>query len=788
MYSHRAFPILLLAVLGLAACSRDPNVAKQRYVQSGDSYAQKNRFKEASIQYRNALKIDPRYGVAHYKLAITDLKLSPPDVVEAVKELRRAVELTPENRKEHWDAMVKLSEIYLGPLSPHDEPLMQEVEKYYTALLERDPRSFDGLRLHGDYIYVKAGDALKRKSTAEGRALLAQAAEQYRQAGEVKPGDKGIELQLARTATLAGDFPTAERYYRSVLDRDKSDLDAYRELYLILYAYEKRPADAEQLLKDGYQANQKQYQLLNWLAEQYLVQNRRDDMLRVLDQIKSKAGEYDRAYLDVGDFYLRTADNDSAVREYREGLARDPKHKTDYQKRLVEALLRQGKKDEAGQVNSAILNDNPNDNDAKGVAAALLLDKGDLQKALPQLQQVVSSAPNNAVAHYNLGRALAMRNQPDQAMQHFAKAVELQPAYTAARLALAQIQATQGDYDSSLQSATDVLKYDPNNESAHLLEVASLLGQKKYSDSRQVIAAMLKSNPNSSDAYYQLGVVDLSDGKYADAEQSFRKAWQLDPASSRGLMGVVETYAAQKKFDEAMQILETEIAKAPNRPDLNVALGNIAVRAGRWDKAISEFQKAQAAPGINQQTRGEMYLRIGETQRRQGDLQAAIASIQAARQSLPDDPRVLSTLGLVFESAGRWPEAKQAYQAVIKLNPNDGVVLNNLAFGMATHGDNLDEALTLAQRAKQIMPNMPEVSDTLGWIYLKKNLPLNALDILEDLVAKRPDQGTFRYHYGMALYQKGDKGRALQELKRALATTPSTDEQKQIQDLIKRIG
>ncbi len=788
MLSNRAVSILVLALAGLVACNRDPNVAKQRYVQSGDVYFQKSRFKEASIQYRNALKIDPRYGEAHYKLGLTNLKLNPPEVVEAVKSFRRAVELTAENRKEHWDAMVKLSEIYLGPLSPHDEPLMQEVEKYFTALLERDPRSFDGLRLHGDYFYVKAADALKRKSTAEGQALLAQAGAEYRKADEVKPGEKGIGLQLARTATLAGDFPTAERYYRAVLDRDKSDMDAYRELYLILYAYERRPADAEQLLKSGYQANPKQYQLLDWLAEQYMVEKRRDDMLRVLDQIKSKAGEYDRAYLDVGDFYLRTADNDSAVREYKDGLAKDPKHKLDYQKRLVEAYLRQGKKDEAAQVNADILKQNPNDNDAKGLEASFLLEKGEVQKALTELQKVVASAPNNALAHYNLGRALAVHNEPDQAKQHFAKAVELQPGYTLARLALAQIQATQGDYDSSLQGARDVLKYDPNNESAHLLEVASLLGQKKYADSRQVISAMLKTNPNSSDAYYQLGVVNLSDKKYGDAEQSFRKSSQLNPADLRGLMGVVETYAAQNKFDQAMQALETEIAKSPSRPDLHVALGNIAVRAGRWDKAISEFQKVLNAPGVNQQTKGEMYLRIGETQRRQGDAQGSIASLQSARQALPDDPRVLSTLGLVLESAGRWPEAKQAYQAVIKLNPNDGVVLNNLAFGMATHGDNLDEALTYAQRAKQIIPNMPEVSDTISWIYLKKNLPENALDILEGLVAKRPDQGTFRYHYGMALYQKGDKSRALQELKKALAGNPSSEEQKQIQDLIKQIG
>ncbi len=149
---------------------------------------------------------------------------------------------------------------------------------------------------------------------------------------------------------------------------------------------------------------------------------------------------------------------------------------------------------------------------------------------------------------------------------------------------------------------------------------------------------------------------------------------------------------------------------------------------------------------------------------------------------------MLSTLGLTLEGAKRWDEARQVYESIIKMYPNNGIVLNNLAFGLAEHGGDLDQALTLAQRAKQLIPNLNEVSDTLGWIYLKKNLPDNAIEIFRDLVAKTPNQPTFRYHLGMALSQKGDKVHALAELRRALDLNPSAEEKKQIQDLIQRLG
>src|ERR1039458_9040224 len=139
MISIRSVALALIAALAFVSCSRDPNVAKKRYLDSGNKYFDKGRFKEASIQYRNAIKIDPRYGLAHYKLALVALKSNPPDWGGAVRELRRAMELIPASQQEHWDAEVKLTEIYLSPIVKHDDNLMAEVEGFCNDLLKRDP-------------------------------------------------------------------------------------------------------------------------------------------------------------------------------------------------------------------------------------------------------------------------------------------------------------------------------------------------------------------------------------------------------------------------------------------------------------------------------------------------------------------------------------------------------------------------------------------------------------------------------------------------------------------------
>lgn len=798
MHSKNRIAIVLALILGLSACSRDPEVVKKRYFESGNKYFDNGRYKEASIQYRNALKRDPRYGPAHYKLALTSLKTN--DAGGAVNSLRRAIELLPKDSPDRWDAVVKLCEIYLA-VAKEEKSLMGEVEDFTKQILARDPNSFDGHRLSADIHYTKATDAFKTKRDEIGREELVAAIAEYRKADSIKTGQQGVSMQLARALAANSQFDDADAIYRRVIAQDKSYQYAYTELYR-LYLFQASAADhagktaaakefrdrGEQVLKLGYQNNPKQYAFLTLLAMHYYGERRNDDMGSVLAQIKAHAKEFEDAYVTVGDFYLRMGDGDSAIREYKEGIAQDSKRKATYNKRIIEVLMRQGKRNEAAEVNASILKDDPKDNDARGLSATFMLDRGDVSKALSELQSVVTSAPSNPVAHYNLGRAHAAMGEIEQARQQFQKAIELRPDYVMARLSLAQLQVTRGEFDAALKTAESVLTIDAGNVNARLIESAALMGQKRYGDSRTMLNNIAKVSPSSPDVLFQLGVVNLAEGKYKDAEDAFRRSYQLNPANSRGLMGEVETNMAQNKPDAAMTLLQAESEKAPNRTDLLIALGNTAVRAGKYDLAVATYQKILPLVDKNPKALGDVYLRIGETYRRKGDLPSAVQALQKAREGAPANAVVLSTLGTTLDGAGRRTDAKQVYEATLKLQPDNPVVLNNLAFLLADTGGNLDEALTKANRAKQLMPQLFEISDTVGYIYLKKGLPDPAIDIFKDLVHKQPNQAIFRFHLGLAYSQKGDKTRAIEQLKEALKYNPTNEDKRKIQELITRLG
>jgi tetratricopeptide (TPR) repeat protein len=775
--------VLLAFVLGLAGCSRDPKVARKRYLDSGNKYFEKGKYKEARIMYLDALQKDQRYGPAYYRLGLTAMKIGP--VLDAVNGFRRAIELLPPTDPEKWDSMVKLSEIYLQ-VAREQKQYLDEVEHYAVQLLKRDPNSFDGHRLTGDLYFAQSIVAFKTARKDDAVSLLKSAAGEYNKANGIKAGDDGVLMQLARTYTALNDLGQAEQLYRQIIDKNKTFQYAYSELYK-LYIFEKKLAEGEQVLKDAFQNNPKQFGFLTTLALHYSLLGRRDDMTSVLAKIKANAKDFDQAYMVVGDFYLRIGDGDTAIREYKEGLSKDPKRKTVYQKRMIEVYMRQGKKPEAADLNAQILKEDPNDPDSKGLAATFLLEKGEIQHAITDLQAVVSRSPENPVARFNLGRAHAARGEFEQARQQFTKAIELRPDYIMARLALARLQVLRGEYDPALKTAEQVLQIDRGSVEARLIESAALMGMRKFGESRDMLGTMLKANPNSPDVSFQLGLVNLAENKFKDAEDAFRRTYQLNPANARGLMGLVEAAMAQSKPDQALELLRSEAEKTPNNLDLRLAMGNIAVRSGKYDQALQEFQRVLAALDQNSKQRGDIFLRIGETYRLKGDDQGAVTVLQKAREVLPDNTTVLSTLALTLDHAGRWNEAKQMYEGTLRLDPNNGIALNNLAFLMAEHNGDLDDALTKASKARQLLPNTYEVADTLGWIYLKKNLSDNAIDIFKDLVAKVPNQSTFRFHLGMALKQKGDKPKAIKELNDALKFNPAKPERDRIQQLLNQL-
>jgi tetratricopeptide (TPR) repeat protein len=788
----RTSSIVLLVALTLVSCRRDPNVAKKQYLESGNKYFEHERYKNAAIQYQNAIKIDRKYGPAYYKLALVYLKIKPQQFANAIRHFRRAVELLEGNQayqEEYKDSMVQLAQLDLIFLAKDKSVLENEVPSYCERLFKRDPNSFDGFRLTGDLNMTKFAQSADAGPTVS-NAFLEAALDNYRKADAIKPGDAGVSMQLGIIMWKQGHLAEAEPYFRKVLDKDKTYYQGYMNLYR-LYMVQQKTNQAEQLLKEAIQNNPKSHEYMERLAYHYGTLGRREDMLNVLAQIKAHSKDFEAVYSVVGDFYLRTGDTESALREYREGIEKDPKRKSLYQHDIISTLIRQGKRAEAAEVNNQVLKENPKDPDAKSLAATFLLDQGDVNAALTQLQGVVTSSPDNATAHFQLGRAYLASGRPDareSARQQFEKAIALQPTLLQPRIGLAELQVMHGEYEAALDTVRQILERDPGNVSAKVIQSQAFVGQKKFGESDTLLASMVKANPGSPEVYYQLGTAALAQGKPKDAEAAFQRAYELNPVNNQSLLGVVEAEIQQGQPEKAMTLLQGESKKAPNRLDLLLLMGTTAKREGKFAEAQGYFERVLTGLDKKSKARADLYLQIADCYRQSGDLNGAIGSVQKAREIMPQNEKVLEDLGMVMDQAHRRPEARKAYEECLKVDPNNVLVLNNLAFLMAETNADLDLALNYAQKAKGLNPNQGEIADTMGWILLKKGLPEQAIPVFQDLVSKVPTNASYRFHLAKAYAQKGENAKATGELREALKHSPQRDEQQEIQDMLAKMG
>jgi len=763
---HVAWILLLAAMVG---CSRDPEVVKRRYLESGNKYMKEGKLKEASIMYRSAIKRDPRFGEAYAKLGEVELRRG--NYPEAVSALRRAVDLVPNDPTPG----AKLGDIYLAAYagSPRrDSRLLSEAKLVADELSKRNPKSYEGLRLRG---LTQAVDG-----------EFPGAVDSFKAADAVRPDQPDLLFALVQALTADQRFDEAEKIAKQVIEKHKNFGPMYEFLFG-QYLRRNRAPEAEKMLDLKIQNNPKVvgYQLQK--AAYFYATRRMDQAQPILQHLVEDSADFPTGRDEVADFYFRTREYEKAQKLFEEGIQKDPKRKNQIRMRLMLVKVAQNRFDEAMAIVAEVLKDEPNNNDALQARSALALQAGDdkqRQQAMSDLQTLSSRLPQNAVVRFNLGRAYAQKGEWEAARVQYQEAVKNRPDFLPAHLGLAQSYAVRGDFGKAIQETDETLKIQPNFVQAKILRANLLLLTGSFKAARGECEQILKVFPNQTETKFILAGVEIQEKQYAKAEEIFKSLITVTPTDRRLHIALAQVYAVTNRMPLALSYIEEQIKKIPEAIEFRVAHADLAERAKKYDVAEQEYNDLLAKDPKNYQ----YYRALGELYRKTGDLKKSYEVLKKGQEIAPANPTANLELAMTMEAQGIRGEAKALYENIIKVQPNNPVALNNLAYIMAEEGGDLDVALTYAQRAKQQLPNSDDVSDTLGWIYIKKNLSDNAITIFKGLTDKQPNNATFHFHLGMALFQKGDKVKAKQSLQTALAKNPPKDVEPKIRELLGRIG
>ena len=227
--------------------------------------------------------------------------------------------------------------------------------------------------------------------------------------------------------------------------------------------------------------------------------------------------------------------------------------------------------------------------------------------------------------------------------------------------------------------------------------------------------------------------------------------------------------------DRGIALLESVIARRGDTADAYISLAYQYWEAGRVDAAIAALERGlkNGAPDRDIRIRLALYLsESGVNPTR------AIALLQG----LPaHDAEAQNALGVAFTHASRPREAAQAFRQVLSLDPTNGLALQNLAslsLRDALDGRTSDrqrllqEAESLAGRALEADPALPDAHTTIGVVYSVTGRVDRAIESWKRAVALDPGQFNALYNLWTKLAEAGRDAEAVQFGQQFVATAP----------------
>jgi uncharacterized protein (TIGR03790 family) len=129
-------------------------------------------------------------------------------------------------------------------------------------------------------------------------------------------------------------------------------------------------------------------------------------------------------------------------------------------------------------------------------------------------------------------------------------------------------------------------------------------------------------------------------------------------------------------------------------------------------------------------------------------------------------------LAMIYDQVAEYGMAVELYRRLHEILPDNPLVLNNLAFGLAVHKRSPQEALPLAERAYALSKGNPDIADTTGWIHHLLGDNTKASHYISEAVNGEENNAEFHFHAAIVQSALGQVDSAKKELARAVSLNP----------------
>jgi len=536
----------------------------------------------------------------------------------------------------------------------------------------------------------------------------------------------------------------------------------------------------------------------------------------VLDRIDNDAALLALA----GEAYLQNGDANKAAQYFAKASKLDP-NDASKKTSLALAHLAQGNSAGAfEELEQISLSDKGSTADLALIAA--YLQSSQFDKALKAIDGLEKKQPNNPATHNLRARTLLAKKDIPGARKSFEKALSVNPSFFPAAASLAALDIADKKKDDAKKRFEAVLAADPKSTPAMLAlaelsaanggapeEIAAQIGKAitanpvdiaprlaliqlylKNKDTKKALAAAndaAAAIPDKPEILDALGRTQQISGDMNQALNTYNKLAALQPLSPLAQLRMADIHLAAKNKDEAIKSLKRALEIKPDLIDaqrtliqlsmdakkpaeaLNLARqiqkqhpkepigygleGDIHAAAKAWPESINAYRN-----GLKQVASPELAIKLNVALLASGNAAEADRLAATWLKEHPKDITFRLYLGDMATSRREYPLAAQHYRTALESQPNNPLVLNNLAWVSGQLKS--PKAIEYAEKAVELSPNQPAFMDTLAMLLADKGEIAKAIDLLRKAVSFAPESGAIQLNLAKVLISDGKKDEA----------------------------
>jgi len=352
---------------------------------------------------------------------------------------------------------------------------------------------------------------------------------------------------------------------------------------------------------------------------------------------------------------------------------------------------------------------NPAQAEAYNLMGIALRRSGRIDEAIESYRSALAIDPLVQGIHYNLGIAFMKKGNTAAAKNAYLKALEANPRMSEAWNNLGYIHLETGEVAKAIDHFQTAIRHHRHYPLAQANLAEAYLRNGDREGARAQAQQALALDERAPEPHHILGRIHSDLGEWAEAEKEYREAVSLDPAYFKGYYNLGNLYLKKKAAAQAAECFEKTLSLNPQFVEAYVGLGDAHLLLPDIDRAEQAFQKALEMGQRNT----ELFLNLSFIRIQKRDFASALT---LARNALAIDPGLALAHyneGIALRLSGRSQEAEGAfiratqadaklkaawsalgdlycqndqldkalasYRSAVALDPDDGVMHNNLA-------------------------------------------------------------------------------------------------------------